>query len=229
MKTNSIKQTLTTAITKLAQLDCAQLESDILLAHCLNKPRSFLHAWPETLISKTESEHFDALIQRRIEGEPIAYIIGQQEFWSLPFTVNQDTLTPRPETELLVETALNLFQNTCLAIDLGTGSGCIALALAHEHPLWDIYACDQSVAALQIAQTNASNLNIDSVKFLESNWFEKIPEHNFDLIISNPPYIASNDPHLEIGGLRFEPRNALVSGDDGFNDIRMLIKQLTPI
>lgn len=225
----TIQQALAQARTELNN-DSAQLDSEILLSHVLKQSRSLLHARPEQMISDADYLQYQDLIQRRCQGEPIAYITGQQEFWSLPFIVNPAVLIPRPETELLVETALKLFPQPDQAlslIDLGTGSGCIALALASERPHWDIIACDQSKAALTVAQKNAHNLKINHVKFVHSCWFDRIPDKKFELIISNPPYVAAADPHLKQGDLRSEPRHALSSGKDGLDAIRLIFAQST--
>lgn len=218
--TDTIQQLLREASSTLDRVDV-----EVLLTHILNKPRSYLHAWPEYTLTATELKQFTDALNRRLSGEPVAYITGKQEFWSLPFTVNQHTLIPRPETELLVETALSLFDTNCSMIDLGTGSGCIALALASEQPLWRILACDRSNEALSTARFNAKQLNINSVTFVQSNWLDNIDQAEFDLVLSNPPYIANNDPHLQQGDLRFEPESALISGQDGLNDIRMIAQQ----
>ncbi|HEY3488158.1 MAG TPA: peptide chain release factor N(5)-glutamine methyltransferase [Gammaproteobacteria bacterium] len=225
----SIKQLLDASIGQLTASPSARLDAEVLLAHVLEQPRSFLHARPEEELSATQHRQFAALLQRRVQGEPIAYLIGRQEFWSLPLQVNAHTLIPRPETELLVATtlelALRLQHKPVTAIDLGTGSGCIALALAHECPEWRITAVDRSHQALQIAQANARELRIDNVEWHVSDWFKNVKTESFDLIISNPPYIETNDPHLQRGDVRFEPQQALIGGDNGLEAITAIATQ----
>jgi release factor glutamine methyltransferase len=205
----------------------ARLEAEILLAHIIMKTRTYLYAHPETMLSQVQWKTFQHLIRKRIAGVPIAYLTGTREFWSLPLKVCEDTLIPRPETELLVELTLTILGNKPYAkiLDLGTGSGAIALACAVERPDWQISACDCSTKALQIAEENAARLNITNVHFYYSDWFTKIStKKRFDAIVANPPYIAANDPHLLIGDLRFEPYLALVSGDDGLTAIKHILK-----
>lgn len=223
-----IKSALLQASAELkAQSDSARLDAEILLAHVLMKTRSYLYAYPDACLSKVQWQAFHALICQRARGIPIAYLRGMQEFWSLPLRVCEDTLIPRPETELLVELALRLLADKPEAqiLDLGTGSGAIALACASERPSWRIVASDCSIAALQIAEENAAGLALTHVHFDQSNWFEKIAANcQFNAIISNPPYVAANDPHLARGDLRFEPLLALVGGEDGLSAIRHIIQ-----
>lgn len=209
--------------------ESAALDCELLLCHCLGKDRAYLYTWPEREIDSTSLNEFYALLERRKQGEPIAYLIGAREFWSLPLRVNDSTLIPRPDTERLVEVALNLqLPKNSSVLDLGTGTGAIALALASEHPHWQISAVDVADAVIALAKQNASDLKIGNVQFLLSNWFENIPLRKFDLIISNPPYIDENDPHLTQGDVRFEPRRALVATQNGlaaFNDIACMATQ----
>lgn len=224
-----------TSIAELLKKGREQLESDtplgdaeVLLSHALNKPRSYLHAHPEATPAARVVERFEAYLLRRRRGEPVAYITGRKEFWSLPFSVTPDTLIPRPETELLVETALELsdaLPTALKAIDLGTGSGCIALALGHERPRWRLWATDVSAAALAVARRNAEVLSISNVTFVESDWFDAVEETAFDLVISNPPYVPAGDRHLERGDVRFEPRGALACGAEGLEAIGVLLEQ----
>jgi len=204
--------------------DVPQLEAEVLLAFVLNKQRSYLHAWPEIILETAQQNHFFTLLNKRLEGEPIAYLVGHQEFWSLDLAVTPDVLIPRPETELLVELTLNLVDQAVVA-DLGTGSGAIALALAHEKPNWIVHATDASSSALQIAKHNAERLHISNVTFHQGNWCEALPLIKFNVIVSNPPYIAEDDVHLKTGDLRFEPRSALVSPEQGLKDITEIIYQ----
>jgi len=205
--------------------DSPRLDAEVLLASILKKNRSYFIAFPEVIPSDTEQEQFEHLLSQRAQGHPIAHITGTREFWSLDLTVNQHTLIPRPDTEILIEYILQNFPQEKLKVaDLGTGSGAIALALASEKPDWSITATDQSQQALEIAQANSVKLALNNVSFSQGSWFEALAMNDFDLLISNPPYIPSNDPHLAEGDVRFEPDSALVSGEDGLDDIRYLIK-----
>lgn len=200
--------------------DNPQLEAELLLAHVLDKPRSYLHAWPEAVLTTDAMVQFESAIARRKNHEPIAYITGKRSFWSLELMVTRDTLIPRPETELLVETILTLFADKPLKVaDLGTGSGAIALALAHERRKWEIYAVDNSEKALAIARKNAQQLGIQQISFCHGNWCTALPVTNFDVIVSNPPYIAEMEWEQYAQGLAFEPPSALLSGRDGLDDI----------
>lgn len=204
--------------------ETARLDAELLLAHVLNKPRSYLYTWPEQRLSQDQYTGFLLAIDQRAAGEPVAYLTGHREFWSLDLQVTTEVLIPRPETELLVEIALQLLpETTCKIADLGTGSGAIALALASERPDWNIIGTDISTAALNIARSNAKALNLETLEFVASHWFENLPKHNYQLIVSNPPYVANKDPHLHHGDVRFEPQIALKSGADGLQDLRQLI------
>jgi release factor glutamine methyltransferase len=207
--------------------ETAMLDSEVLLCHCLNKNRSFLRAWPEHQPNAPQIAQFQLLVEQRSQGTPVAYLTGQREFWSRNFKVSPDVLIPRPDTELLVELSLSLLPTDlpCKIIDLGTGSGIIAITLAAERPLTQVFACDLSSAALEVARYNAQQLNTGNVRFVQSSWFDNIEETGFDLVISNPPYIADNDPHLKIGDVRFEPDSALISAENGLQDIRQLAEQ----
>ena len=217
---------LTPPMTELTPAMTTRLEAEILLAHTLMNTRAYLYTHAETRLTKTQWQTFQQLINQRAAGLPIAYLTGRREFWSLPFKVSADTLIPRPETELLVELTLAMLTAKPHArlLDLGTGSGAIALACASERPDWQITACDCSESALQIAQENAAEFGITNVNFCHSDWFTEIAtQQSFDAIVSNPPYIAANDPHLNVGDLRFEPPLALVGGDDGLAAIQHII------
>lgn len=223
-----VSQLLISATKQLSvQSDSAKLDAEILLAFCLNKNRSWLFTWPDTELSPAELAEFDALLQRRKNGEPVAHITGQREFWSLPLSITKDTLIPRPDTELMVEKILALYpaDSDITLADLGTGSGAIALALASERPNWSIIATDLSAAALDVARHNAQQLKLDNIEFEPGSWFEPLGDKTFDIITSNPPYIAETDPHLSEGDVRFEPLSALASGRDGLNDIRHICQQ----
>ena len=205
-----------------------RLDSELLLASVLDKPRSHLFTWPEQSLTTKQEARFLALLDRRISGEPLAYILGSREFWSMPLRVNPDTLIPRPDTELLVEQALEQLpeKQAWRILDMGTGSGAIALAIASDRPESSIVATDRSEAALATARENASQHGIDSIEFIQGSWLSPLPAGTtFDLIVSNPPYIAEDDPHLLQGDLPAEPRSALVSGRDGLDDIRIIIEQ----
>jgi len=203
-----------------------RLEAEILLAHLLDKNRSWLIAHDTDVLDEQSVTAFKALEQRRLNGEPSAYITGIREFWSLPLKVNATTLIPRPDTELLVEQVLlKIPENQSLKIlDLGTGSGAIALAIASERPCAQIIATDFSAEALGIAQENAENLSLHNIHFIQSHWYQAIPEQGFDFIVSNPPYIAADDPHLDTLG--YEPITALTAGPDEFNAFKSILSGL---
>lgn len=207
--------------------DSAKLDTEILLCFVVNKARSFLLTWPEYLLTVEQARQFSALMYRRLEGEPIAYIVQTREFWSLPLQVSPATLIPRPDTEVLVELVLSHHQNQTLrCLDLGTGTGAIALALASENPLWQIEALDYSHDAVALAKQNANNLNLTQVNIFQSDWFSEVTaDKGFDIIVSNPPYIDENDHHLNEGDVQFEPISALVASDNGLADIKKIASQ----
>lgn len=202
----------------------ARRDTEILLCHCLGKPRAWLYAWPEKEVSSECAQHFSQVLAQRRTGIPVAYITGEREFWSLQLAVNSATLIPRPETETLVAWALELpLPETASVLDLGTGCGAIALAVASERPLWQVIAIDASSPALQVARGNATRAGLQRVSFLQSNWYEAVGAQRFDLLLANPPYIESDDPHLARGDVRFEPRSALVSAHGGLADLDLLV------
>lgn len=198
------------------------LERRILLAHGLNLSRVELVTQSERRVDRDEALRLSALFQRRLDGEPIAYITGCREFYGLPLQVTPDVLIPRPETELLVELALARLPERGRALDLGTGSGAIAVAIAHERPDATVTALDASPAALSVARGNAKRLNLP-VEFLVSDWYTALDDAQFDLIVANPPYIHADDPHLGQGDLRFEPRSALTDHADGLSALRTIV------
>ena len=206
------------------QSDSAKLDTEILICFVIDKERSFLLTWPENTLSQEQAKHFIELMLRRFAGEPIAYIVNLREFWSLPLQVSPATLIPRPDTEVLVEQVLSQHVNenlTCL--DLGTGTGAIALALASEKPLWTIEAVDFNHDAVELAIRNAKNLDLSHVDIYESDWFNSVSADKFfDIIVSNPPYIDAGDHHLDEGDVRYEPKTALVAADSGLADIKII-------
>ena len=249
----SIKTTLNSAAA-LLHTEEAMLEAQLLLQHVLNVNRAWLIAHENDALQPNIHTGFEALLKRRLSGEPIAYILGKREFYGLDLSVTPDTLIPRPDTETLVEAALakianpsfprrressaeekmdsrlrgnddkSVFTNISI-LDLGTGTGAIALAIASARPHAEITAVDSSAAALNIAKLNAEKLAITNIRFLQSDWFSALVDATFDVIVSNPPYIANDDPHLSQGDLRFEPHSALAAGEDGLDCIWQIIKQ----
>jgi len=207
--------------------DSARLDAEVLLCSVLEKNRSYLMTWPEKKLSEDQLKHFQELLEQRLQGNPIAHITGHKEFWSLDLKISKNTLIPRPETELLVEQVLEQFPAVTnkKLLDLGTGSGAIALAIASERPHWEITATDQSASALNIAQENAQRLDITNIEFKQGSWYQAVAEKKFDIIASNPPYIVNTDPHLKLGDVRFEPLSALASGTDGLDDINEITIQ----
>lgn len=198
----------------------AKLDAQVLLLYVLQKPRSYLFAWSDALLSAEQQHAFTHLCQQRQAGQPVAHLTGVKEFWSLPLAVNNSTLIPRPDTETLVESVLNLrLPEQSHVLDLGTGTGAIALALASEKPHWRVTAVDKSADAVALARHNQQQLGFTNVVIEQSDWFGALRQQQFDLIVSNPPYIDSSDIHLNQGDVRFEPKSALVAADSGMADI----------
>lgn len=204
----------------------ARLEAQILLCRALGQPRSHLVSHGRDPLLPEQAAAFDELVERRLKGEPVAYILGEREFYSLSFKTTPAVLIPRPETELLVELALERIPSgqSCRVLDLGTGSGAVAIVLALRRPQAEVLAVDQSAAALEIARENAQSLGARNLRFTRSSWYGALAGEKFDLIVSNPPYIAAVDPHLAQGDVRFEPVSALAAGADGLDDIRLIVK-----
>lgn len=225
---HSIATLLKQAQQKISSIsDSSHLDAEVLLAHSLQKPRSYLFAHPEQQLSASQAVQYSQLIQQRQLGTPIAYITGKQEFWSLELMVNEHVLIPRAETELLVEIILEKLpekEQISLA-DIGTGSGAIALAIASERPHWQIYGTDTSTAAIQLAKTNARNLQIENITFLLGDWCQPLPSIKFDAMVSNPPYIAESDPDLAQYVKKFEPKQALIAGESGLEAFQAIIAQ----
>lgn len=203
-----------------------RLDAELLLAHALGQSRSYLRTWPEREPDAAQCAAFAALLERRRAGEPVAYLLGRQGFWSLDLEVAPHTLIPRPDTELLVETALALGPGgPARVLDLGTGTGAIALALACERPAWQVLGVDRVSEAVQLAERNRARLGLGNARFVESVWFSTLGGERFALIVGNPPYIAAADRHLSEGDVRFEPASALVAGEDGLADIRRIVAE----
>ncbi len=227
MQLNAALQAATELLTESAS---AALDAEVLLCLVLQKQRSYLRTWPEQDLPANLALQFWALIEQRQQGTPVAYLTGYREFWSRDFLVTPDVLIPRADTELLIELCLALIptDKPCKIIDLGTGSGIIAITLAAERPLAELTGTDLSLAALAIAKANAAHHQITNVQFYQSDWFASVPDGSYQLIVSNPPYIAEHDEHLQLGDLRFEPRSALSAAESGLADIRMITKQAYP-
>lgn len=220
----TIEHLLATA--ELPDSPSAKLDAAWLLAAALGKPASYLRTWPEREVPTEVAARFANDVARRRAGEPVAYILGRQGFWSLELEVAPHTLIPRPDTELLVETALQLLPgDPAQVLDLGTGTGAIALALAAERPAWRVTGVDRIAEAVALAERNAQRLRLGNAHFCESHWFSALGGQRFRLIVSNPPYIPASDPHLVQGDLRFEPHSALIAGADGLDDLRLIIDQ----
>jgi release factor glutamine methyltransferase len=214
---------LASARIRLGQEALAALEADLLLAHVLDVDRAWLFANRESEVLPEARNAFQELIGRRADGEPIAYLTGLREFWSMPLQVTPDVLIPRPETELLVEVVLEFIppEAPWRVADLGTGSGAVALAIARERPLCEVHATEYSVAALKIAERNVQALAPGHVHLHQGSWLEPL-DGRFQVLVSNPPYVADDDPHLNAGDCRFEPRAALTPGPDGMAAIRRI-------
>ena len=207
-----------------ADLVEARLEAQILFGHAMGVSRAWLSAHRDEAADSSAADAFRELVRRRRTGEPVAYLVARREFYGLEFRVTPDVLIPRADTETLVDAALEKLVEGAQSdvLDLGTGSGCVALTIAHERPAARVTAVDVSAAALIVARENAASIGV-SAEFVQGAWFEQLAGRRFDLIVSNPPYVATGDPHLQQGDLRFEPAAALASGEDGLADIRIIV------
>lgn len=222
----TFKQWLTQAIVRLTESESPRRDAEILLGHVTGKSRTFILAFDETALTQEHSDALEALLARRVNGEPVAHLVGMREFWSLPLFVSPATLIPRPDTECLVEQALaRMPADSCSVLDLGTGTGAIALALASERPDCAVTAVDFVPAAVELATRNATNLALRNVTLLQSNWFSALEGQTFSMIVSNPPYIDEQDPHLAQGDVRFEPKTALVAAEAGLADLALIIRE----
>lgn len=224
----SIENALRDAALLLAehQSPSPRIDASVLLCHVLDKPSSYLYTWSDKSLSDEEEAAFNVLLERRKVGEPVAYIIGYRDFWSLRLNVEPSTLIPRPDTERLVELALErLPQGEGSVLDLGTGTGAIALAIASERNDMAVTGVDLRDEAVALAERNKLENGINNAQFMQSSWFDNVPEHRFAMIVSNPPYIDPEDPHLSQGDVRFEPKSALIADDHGLADIRIICQQ----
>ncbi|QXB00120.1 peptide chain release factor N(5)-glutamine methyltransferase [Aeromonas sp. FDAARGOS 1416] len=224
-----IQQARAHIMTVLAEGESPRADADVLLCHLLGCRRSYLMTWPEHELDAAQQATLQTWLARRLNGEPIAHLVGEREFWSLPLKVSPATLIPRPDTEVLVEQALTRIpQGPCAVLDLGTGTGAIALALKSERPELDVWAVDRMADAAALARENSAALGLP-IEVRDGSWFEPLGEPDrdetprFAVIVSNPPYIDGADPHLEQGDVRFEPRSALVADDAGLADIRHIV------
>ncbi|NVK26368.1 MAG: peptide chain release factor N(5)-glutamine methyltransferase [Gammaproteobacteria bacterium] len=229
-----------TSVLKLSS-ESARLDAELLMCHVLEQDRTYLFTWSDKEISESQLQAFNAALARRQKGEPIAHITGLREFWSLEFEVSPATLIPRPDTEILVEAALEYASSleakasepaNYRGLDLGTGTGAIALSLASELPHWQWVGVDLVPEAVELARRNANRNAVDNCELIQSSWFDNVPKQTFDLIVSNPPYIDPQDEHLQIGDVRFEPLSALTAEQKGLADIATIIEKavsyLTP-
>lgn len=227
----SIANAISLGVDTLSDSDSPRLDAEVLLCAAGDFTRTTLIAWPDRELSAKTEKQFRSFLELRRQGHPVAHLLQKREFWSLPLKVTPDTLIPRPDTELLVELSLELLKatKTPSILDLGTGTGAIALALASERPDAKVIATDQSEEALAVAQDNAASLSITNTEFHSGSWCDALPKDSrFDLIVSNPPYIREDDPHLSQGDVRYEPLTALTSGITGLDDLKLIAKCAMP-
>ncbi|MFM2476102.1 peptide chain release factor N(5)-glutamine methyltransferase [Celerinatantimonas sp. MCCC 1A17872] len=222
----SIATALNHAQQRLNGTESPKLDARVLLSFVLGQSRTYLMTWPERELTQNQWQSYDALIERRALGEPVAYLVGEREFWSLPFKVSEHTLIPRPDTEVLVEQALMYLKSGDSVLDLGTGTGAIAIAIAHERPDINVTGVDLLEEAVELAKSNGERNQV-RVHWLQSSWFDNLGEQQYSLIVSNPPYIDPDDPHLTQGDVRFEPRSALVAEHHGLADIELIVAGAT--
>lgn len=221
----NISQALKYGAMTLKSSDSPDIDSQALLCHVLICTPTYLHMWSDKLLTDQQQNLFKQLIEQRLTGQPVAYVTGLRGFWSLDLKVNNATLIPRPDTELLVRLALTKLDQKMIVADLGTGSGAIALSLAHELPTLQVLAMDFSPSALEVAHENAITHGLSNVHFWQGSWLEAVSDKSLDMVVTNPPYIEQHDPHLAQGDVRFEPITALASGCDGLDDIRLIVTQ----
>jgi release factor glutamine methyltransferase len=220
-----VTETIGNALIRGQSLGLDRVDVQILLCTALQKPRTYLLAWPERMLTEPQKQLYQGWLARRLRGEPIAYIVGEREFWSLPLKTNASTLIPRPDTEILVETVLAHFGPApTVCLDLGTGTGAIALALKSERPGWLISGIDRQPHAVELAQENAVTLGL-TVEFRVGDWCADVAPGSVDLLVSNPPYIDADDPHLRLGDVRFEPAGALVAERGGLSEFEKIVEQ----
>lgn len=209
--------------------DTPRLDAEVLLCHVIEKDKVYLFTWPEKTLTPEQLAQFEQFQAQRLTGKPVAYIVGEREFWDLLLRVSESTLIPRPDTEVVVENALSFIESKSMTtgkgLDLGTGTGAICLALASETPGWDWLGVDLVPEAVTLAKENQQRNRIINCEFKQSSWFENVPNIKFDIIVSNPPYIADDDPHLDQGDVRFEPKSALVAEKQGLLDIELICQQ----
>lgn len=232
MNPATIKQLLADGAKQFERVsDSVRLDANLLLAHALDKPRSYLLAHADETPDNDARQRYASLVERRATGEPVAYILGHQEFWSLRFDVCDAVLIPRPETETLVTKALEIIpeHEPWRMADLGTGSGAIAVAVASERPHCEVVATDISTAALAMARDNAQRHHIENIELRQGNWLEAVSEGGWEMIVSNPPYVSENDPHLDAPSMQFEPRQALIAPANGLRCLREIIEAAPPL